>query len=103
MVAPISPRPMLFISGDQAHSKEFSEQACRLAGQPKELVWVKGAGQVDLYDRTDLIPFERPASFFRHNLPAPWPPHAFRRFRLPAVDDRARIGRAASFVPMEPQ
>ncbi|MQP74678.1 hypothetical protein CQ393_02070 [Stenotrophomonas sp. MYb238] len=67
----ISPRPMLFISGDQAHSKEFSEQAYRLAGQPKELVWVKGAGHVDLYDRTDLIPFERLASFFRRNLPAP--------------------------------
>ena len=64
----ISPRPMLFISGDQAHSKEFSEQAYRLAGQPKELHWVKGAGHVDLYDRSDLIPFTKLAAFFQKNL-----------------------------------
>ena len=64
----ISPRPMLFITGDQAHSKEFSEEAYRLAGQPKELYWVKGAGHVDLYDRTDLIPFDKLTSFFKSNL-----------------------------------
>ncbi|WP_313316450.1 alpha/beta hydrolase [Stenotrophomonas sp.] len=64
----ISPRPMLFIAGDQAHSKEFSEQAYRLAGQPKELLWVKGAGHVDLYDRTDLIPFAALGAFFRESL-----------------------------------
>ncbi|ARZ74689.1 hypothetical protein CCR98_11040 [Stenotrophomonas sp. WZN-1] len=64
----ISPRPMLFIAGDQAHSKEFSEEAYRLAGQPKELLWVKGAGHVDLYDRTDLIPFAALGAFFRKSL-----------------------------------
>lgn len=64
----ISPRPMLFIAGDQAHSKEFSEEAYRLAGQPKELVWVKGAGHVDLYDRVDLIPFDKLTRFFQSNL-----------------------------------
>lgn len=37
----ISPRPMLFISGDEAHSQEFSEEAYRLAREPKELRWVK--------------------------------------------------------------
>lgn len=66
----ISPRPMLFIAGDQAHSKEFSEEAYKLAGQPKELVWVKGAGHVDLYDRTDLIPFDKLTAFFKQNLSA---------------------------------
>ena len=66
----ISPRPMLFITGDQAHSKEFSEEAYRLAGQPKELYWVKGAGHVDLYDRTDLIPFDKLTSFFKQTLGA---------------------------------
>ncbi len=66
----ISPRPMLFITGDQAHSKEFSEEAYKLAGQPKELVWVKGAGHVDLYDRTDLIPFDKLTAFFKQNLAA---------------------------------
>lgn len=64
----ISPRPMLFITGDQAHSKEFSEDAYKRAGQPKELFVVPGAGHVDLYDRTDLIPFAKLTSFFKTNL-----------------------------------
>jgi len=64
----ISPRPMLFITGDQAHSKEFSEDAYKRAGQPKELYIVPGAGHVDLYDRTDLIPFAKLTSFFKANL-----------------------------------
>ncbi len=66
----ISPRPVLFITGDQAHSKEFSEEAYRLAGLPKELYWVKGAGHVDLYDRTDLIPFDKLTAFFKQHLAA---------------------------------
>ena len=33
----ISPRPMLFITGENAHSREFSEDAYRLAAEPKEL------------------------------------------------------------------
>jgi fermentation-respiration switch protein FrsA (DUF1100 family) len=64
----ISPRPMLFITGDQAHSREFSEDAYRLAAEPKQLVVVPGAGHVDLYDRTDLIPFDTLTTFFRTNL-----------------------------------
>lgn len=64
----ISPRPMLFISGDQAHSREFSEDAYAKAAEPKELHWVKGAGHVDLYDRVDLIPFEKLGEFFNRNL-----------------------------------
>ena len=64
----ISPRPMLFIAGADAHSREFSEEAYKLAGQPKELVIIPGAGHVDLYDRVDLIPFEKMASFFQSNL-----------------------------------
>jgi fermentation-respiration switch protein FrsA (DUF1100 family) len=66
----ISPRPMLFITGDQAHSREFSEDAYRRAAEPKELVWVKGAGHVDLYDRVDLIPFDKLRSFFDQHLSA---------------------------------
>jgi len=64
----ISPRPMLFITGANAHSREFSEQAYKLAGQPKELVIIPGAGHVDLYDRVDLIPFAKLASFFQTHL-----------------------------------
>lgn len=40
----ISPRPLLFITGDQAHSKEFSEDAYKRAAEPKELYYVAGAG-----------------------------------------------------------
>lgn len=59
---------MLFITGDQAHSKEFSEDAYQRAAQPKELYYVKNAGHVDLYDRINLIPFEKLTDFFKHNL-----------------------------------
>ncbi|MEX6678968.1 alpha/beta hydrolase [Pseudomonas sp. W2Oct36] len=64
----ISPRPMLFIAGENAHSREFSEEAYRLAGQPKELVIIPGAGHVDLYDRVNLIPFDRLTAFFQTHL-----------------------------------
>jgi len=65
----ISPRPMLFITGDQAHSKEFSEDAYARAAEPKELHYVKGAGHVDLCDRVPLIPFDKLSSFFERHLP----------------------------------
>ena len=64
----LSPRPLLFITGDQAHSREFSEEAYRLATGPKELFWVPGAGHVDLYDRVGLIPFDKLTDFFRTKL-----------------------------------
>jgi fermentation-respiration switch protein FrsA (DUF1100 family) len=64
----ISPRPMLFITGDKAHSREFSEDAYNRAGQPKELVVIPNAGHVDLYDKTDLIPFDKLETFFRQHL-----------------------------------
>jgi fermentation-respiration switch protein FrsA (DUF1100 family) len=64
----ISPRPMLFITGDSAHSKEFSEDAFRLAAEPKELHIVPGAGHVDLYDRVNLIPWTKLHAFFSKHL-----------------------------------
>ncbi|KXJ39129.1 hypothetical protein AX282_12860 [Bacillus spizizenii] len=64
----ISPRPMLFITGENAHSREFSEEAYKLAGKPKEIYIVPGAGHVDLYDRVNLIPFDKLESFFKKNL-----------------------------------
>ncbi|KXU34829.1 hypothetical protein AXE65_06630 [Ventosimonas gracilis] len=64
----ISPRPLLFIAGSSAHSKEFSEQAYQKASEPKELFWVKDANHVDLYDRADLIPFDKLTDFFQRNL-----------------------------------
>jgi uncharacterized protein len=64
----ISPRPMLFIAGENAHSIEFSEDAYKLAAEPKELVIVPGAGHVDLYDRVNLIPWDKLDSFFKKSL-----------------------------------
>ena len=64
----ISPRALLFIAGENAHSREFSEDACRRAAEPKELYIVPGAGHVDLYDRTDVIPFGKLTAFFQERL-----------------------------------
>jgi hypothetical protein len=67
-IAEVSPRPMLFVTGDSAHSKEFSEDAYKRAAEPKELVVVPGAGHVDLYDRVNLIPFDKLTTFFTDKL-----------------------------------
>lgn len=67
-IATISPRPMLFVTGTEAHSREFSEDAYARAAEPKELFWVEGAGHVDLYDRTGLIPFDKLSAFFGEHL-----------------------------------
>lgn len=64
----ISPRPLLFIAGQNAHSREFSEEAFHLAGEPKELYIVPNAGHVDLYDRVNLIPFDKLTQFFQNGL-----------------------------------
>ena len=64
----ISPRPMLFVTGENAHAREVSEAASRLAGDRMELVFVPGAGHVDLYDRTELIPFDKLTEFYTQNL-----------------------------------
>ncbi|MBE9104574.1 SDR family NAD(P)-dependent oxidoreductase [Nostoc cf. edaphicum LEGE 07299] len=64
----ISPRPMLFITGADAHSREFSEDAYKRAAEPKDLYIVPNAGHVDLYDRVNLIPWDKLASFFNQHL-----------------------------------
>lgn len=64
----ISPRPLLFITGDKAHSKEFSEDAYKRAAEPKELYYVPNAGHVDLYDKLELIPFDKLEAFFKNFL-----------------------------------
>ncbi|MEU9438746.1 alpha/beta hydrolase [Streptomyces sp. NPDC048252] len=64
----ISPRPILFVVGENAHSRYFSEDAYELAAEPKEFHVVPNAGHVDLYDRTDLIPFDNLEEFFSKNL-----------------------------------
>jgi fermentation-respiration switch protein FrsA (DUF1100 family) len=64
----ISPRPMLLIHGEKAHSRYFSETAYAAAAGPKELVIVPGANHTDLYDKVDVIPFDKLATFFRQHL-----------------------------------
>lgn len=64
----ISPRPILFIIGENAHSRYFSEDAYEMAAEPKELYIVPGAKHIDLYDKTDMIPFDKLESFFKENL-----------------------------------
>ena len=69
-VKEISPRPMLLIHGEQAHSRYFSETAYAAAAEPKNLVIVPGAVHVDLYDRMDKIPFDKLTAFFQKSLAA---------------------------------
>ena len=64
----ISPRPILFVHGENAHSRYFSETAYAAAAEPKELVIVPGANHTDLYDQTDMIPFDRFTAFFQQHL-----------------------------------
>ena len=51
----ISPRPVLFIVGENAVSKYFSEDAYEKAAEPKELFVVPEASHVDLYDRPEYL------------------------------------------------
>lgn len=67
-IAEISPRPILLIAGENAHSRYFSEDAFKAAAQPKELLIVKNANHVDLYDRMDKIPFDAITEFFGKSL-----------------------------------
>ena len=64
----ISPRPILVIAGENAHSRYFTEDAYKAAAEPKELMIIPNAVHVDLYDRVDLIPFDKLENFFKNNL-----------------------------------
>lgn len=64
----ISPRPMLIIAGENAHSKYFSEDAYKAAAEPKELMIIPGGVHTDLYDKMDKIPFNKLEAFFTDNL-----------------------------------
>lgn len=64
----ISPRPILLIAGEKAHSLYFSEDVYKLAAEPKELYIVPKAVHVDLYDKAEFIPFDKIQKFFVENL-----------------------------------
>ncbi|TBC24219.1 alpha/beta hydrolase [Rhizobium ruizarguesonis] len=67
-IAEISPRPVLFIHGEKAHSLYFAETAYAAAAEPKELMIIPGANHTDLYDKVDVIPFDKLQSFFDQHL-----------------------------------
>lgn len=64
----ISPRPILLIAGENAHSKYMSEDIYKSAAEPKELMIIPNAVHVDLYDKLDVIPFDKLENFFKTNL-----------------------------------
>lgn len=56
---------VLVIHGEKAHSRYFGEDAFhKLTGDNKELLIIPGAVHTDLYDRTDVIPFDKLAEFY---------------------------------------
>ena len=60
---------VLVIHGDKAHSCYFSRDAfAKLQGDNKELLLIPGAVHTDLYDRMDIIPFDRIEAFYRQYL-----------------------------------
>ena len=60
---------VLLVHGEKAHSRYFSEDTFKkLNGDNKELLIVPGAVHTDLYDHTDVIPFDRIESFYREYL-----------------------------------
>ena len=60
---------VLVMHGEKAHSRYFSEDAFKkLQGDNKELMIIPGASHVDLYDRMDIIPFDKIEIFFNNYL-----------------------------------
>ena len=60
---------VLMIHGEKAHSRYFSEDAYKkLVGNNKELMIIPNANHTDLYDKTDIIPFDKITRFFKDNL-----------------------------------
>ena len=56
---------VLVIHGEKAHSCYFSRDAfAKLKGENKELLIIPGAVHTDLYDNTEIIPFDKIKSFF---------------------------------------
>ncbi|MFQ1608295.1 alpha/beta hydrolase [Aeromonas veronii] len=62
--------PTLIVTGEQAHSRYFAEDAFKAIGsKQKELVVVPGVNHVDLYDnQAGKIPFAKFEQFFNTNL-----------------------------------
>ena len=60
---------VLVIHGDMAYSLPASKEAfAKLTGDNKEMIVIPGASHTDLYDRLDVIPFDKIESFYRKHL-----------------------------------
>ena len=60
---------VLVIHGKKARSCYFSKDAfAKLTGDNKELLIIPDAVHTDLYDQTDVIPFDKLVDFFQKNL-----------------------------------
>ena len=60
---------VLVMHGDKAHSCYFSKDAfAKLKGDNKELLLIPDAVHTDLYDRTDIIPFDKLVDYIQKNL-----------------------------------
>jgi fermentation-respiration switch protein FrsA (DUF1100 family) len=60
---------VLMIHGEKAHSCYFSKDAfTKLTGDNKELMIIPGAVHTDLYDKVDIIPFDKIEKFFNNYL-----------------------------------
>lgn len=60
---------VLIIHGEKAHSRYFSEDAFKnLKGDNKELLIIPNSVHTDLYDRMDIIPFDKLESFYHENM-----------------------------------
>ncbi len=60
---------VLVVHGEKAYSLPASQEAFgKLKGDNKELLIIPDASHTDLYDRTDIIPFDKIEAFFRKYL-----------------------------------
>lgn len=60
---------VMVVHGEKAHSRYMGEDAfAQLRGDNKRLLIVPGASHTDLYDRTDIIPFDAMTEFFTQYL-----------------------------------
>ena len=61
---------ILFIYGDNAHSRSYSERAYYLANQPKQRLIVENCEHIDLYDNMEKIPVDQIAKFIKDSFNA---------------------------------
>ena len=64
----ISPRPVLMITSEEAHSKSFTDEVYKKLAEPKEKLVLPHGQHIDFYDNVKIIPFDKISSFFDKNL-----------------------------------